>query len=275
MFNLFSVKNLFDLFSVKDLSNLFSEKNLQNLLNLLLTKDFVSVSDSNIQMQITDYKNRSVSDIFENSNLLKLRIVSSNIKLSINKNLFIVSIFFTARQNWHLQISNNYNIFQKSQLLTFRQYYNNFQSENNSNNNISIILADAFSISTVYKLFFRAQSLSQISSFETVDLQSEKSAFLSLFYLILRFWFEKTDNTKLDYTRLIEIFCLRKTFTERENNSIDILLFKLDSLKKQICCYIFLLQLMQKILPVVITKQLSLAERQKNKIRQQYIKQTI
>lgn len=84
---------------VEDSPNPFPEGGSQGSPNLPPAEGFASASGSDIQKRTTDYENGSVSDVSERSDLLELQTASSDVELLVDENLFIVSAFFTARQN--------------------------------------------------------------------------------------------------------------------------------------------------------------------------------
>ena len=107
-------------------------------------------------------------------------------------------------------------------------------------------------------------------SYEIILQEGGKDVMPPPLHLALGLWCEKSGCSRTDYVRLREVLQLQKpSATEqdadstREDEILDLLPLKLDTLKRQIRRHIPLLRLMRKPLTVVIEKQPSLPQGQK------------
>ena len=120
-------------------------------------------------------------------------------------------------------------------------------------------------ISRAYELFID-RSFSSISSFEKVLQKKNKVEKSSSTHLIIELYFKKIEAFRVDYVKMREILQLiAKVFHNNDDNSIDDLSLKLNSLKKHVRRYIFMFKLLRKTLSIVIKKQSSLTIKKKSK----------
>ena len=119
-------------------------------------------------------------------------------------------------------------------------------------------------------LFFSSSfsAFSFTSFYEIIEKQNGKNIMSSSLHLILNFWFEKTECSRTNYSRLKKIL----RFVKFSTDDIDNLFFKLNSLKRQIRRHIFLLQLIRKIVTIVIDKQFSLFVEEKKRRKTRIVK---
>ena len=167
---------------------------------------------------------------------------------------------------------------QDSQLLTLRNYFADFQSDNNDNSDddefsstFSIIFSTSFS--KTYE-FFLFRSSSKTSSFERVVQHEEKNIMSFSIHIILNLYFEKTENSKTNYVKLRKILQLTKNFNLEvidDERFMTNLSLKFDNLKRQVRRHIFLLKFHRKIFTIVIKKQSSLTTRKKKQRNRQKI----
>ena len=172
----------------------------------------------------------------------------------------------------------------------------NINDNDNIDNNIdskfyAILFSQSFFIlyiSIVSRNFsFSFSSSSSTSSFEMIEKQNDKNTLSSILHFVLKLWFEKFENFRLNYVRLRKILQLTKSMTNDQNNAnnvnvkfsknanyenvIKMLSFKFDSFKRQNRRHLFLLQFMWRIVSIIIEKMFSLTKRKKERRQRQKI----